>query len=627
MIVTLENFDSVIDRFKKSDRYGFDTETTGLRVYHEDSLFSLILADYRGACYFNFQEYTSEFYYPLENGGRIYWDDGYRAEYLLPRAYVFKRLNEEVFSNKDSMWFAHNIKFDLAMLKKEGVAVGGSTHDTLIARLIDNRHYTYALGDVLSRKGRAKNDKVEEFINKHKLITQALIPGKKTKVKLKHFDKVPFSIISDYGLDDGIEVRFLGESQLTEVSELQKTIGAERKSELGDLYSLKELVETEKKLSNVCFSMEQVGIKIDREYCVESDKEQSRKITESEIEFKRLSGIAFRDSATVYKQVFSDKLHLLRETKTRVSFDDTELGKLDSPLVEHIRAWRKATKLSSTYFKNYTYYADKNNIIHPNINQFGTATGRFSYSNPNLQNVPKDEDIDPEVIAVRRCFVPREDYCFTMIDYDQMEYRLMLEYASELKVIDQILNQGLDVHQATAKTMGTDRTRAKTLNFMLLYGGGNQKLADALGIPIEQAKEARRIYFSSLPSVSRFVRSVIRRAEVRGYIHNWRGRPYYFEPAFAYKGPNYLIQGGCSEVVKLAMVRCHELFEKKRARSRIVLQVHDELVFEIHWNELELAGECKNIMEQVYPHKRLPLTCGIDHSYKSWADKVQGAPV
>jgi DNA polymerase-1 len=169
------------------------------------------------------------------------------------------------------------------------------------------------------------------------------------------------------------------------------------------------------------------------------------------------------------------------------------------------------------------------------------------------------------------------------------------------------------------------RYEAKTINFMLLYGGGVSKLAEALKCREWDAKQKRKKYFSTLRGVSKFVGQVQEVAKKRGYIISWLGRLSYFpDPEHAYKAPNSLIQGGTADVVKLALNRCCEHLRGKL--SAPLLQVHDELVFELHKSELHLAPELLRIMETVFPHKYIGLTCTPEHSWKSLADKVEGYP-
>lgn len=620
MIVTMRSLPDVIQRFNKPGFYALDTETTGLRVYHGDRLFSLILADDLGACYFNFQQ-----------------ADDIASEFVLPD--IWEALQKEVFDVEDSVWCIHNAKFDMGMLKAEGVDIKGTIFDTEVGgRLLDNSHMTYGLDAELKRRGRAKNDTVKEHVKANKLYTQVVVPGRKQRVKMLHYDQVPWKIIAPYGLDDGHDALWLAKQQQADIEKTNETINSQTKQ--GSTGKFQALIENESKLIKTCFKMEQTGIKIDRGYCEQALEKEEAKIAQAAAAIEEATGKPFVDSAKHLSTLFTEEqTQHLRRTKTGISYDDTELGKLDSPLVPYIRQHRSSTKLSSTYYKNYLYHADAYNIIHPNMRQAGTATGRFSYSDPNLQNVPRPPDAEDqggdESLAVRSCFVPRPEFCLGMIDYDQMEYRLMLNYAKELGVIKEVLS-GLDVHQATANTMGVGRYEAKTINFMLLYGGGAQKLADALGVTLEEAKRLKQRYFRTLPQVASFIRKVIDRVESRGYLYNWMGRPYNFPlrhnprtgrmDRFGFKGPNYLIQGGCSDIVRLAMNRIDDLLTSLGAKSRMILQVHDELVFEIHKTELDIMPELKRIMEEAYPAEHLPLTCGVDHSWRSWGEKTKGYP-
>ena len=163
---------------------------------------------------------------------------------------------------------------------------------------------------------------------------------------------------------------------------------------------------------------------------------------------------------------------------------------------------------------------------------------------------------------------------------------------------------------------------------MLLYGGGVKKVAEALGITVKQAKALNQKYFKGLPKVKEFIKYCTGLAEERGYLRNWAGRIAFFpDTNFAYKATNQAIQGGCADVIKRAMILLDELL--KNYKSNMLLQVHDELVFEIHEDEKHLCPKIKQIMEQVYkPFNGLPLTCSTTYSYESWGkpDQIEGYP-
>jgi DNA polymerase-1 len=283
------------------------------------------------------------------------------------------------------------------------------------------------------------------------------------------------------------------------------------------------------------------------------------------------------------------------------------------------------------YFQGFLFHADKNDVIHTDFKPHGTKTGRFSSSDPNLQNLTKPDKYDTEgtkddsLYPVRRAFVPRDGYFLAMLDYDQMEYRLFLDLCRAHGLIEKV-KAGLDVHEATAEIGGVSRTEAKMCNFATLYGSGVKNLSEKLGCSEAHARKVRDSIFHSAPEIPEFIRRVIDMAEKRGYIFNWFGRRYQFpDRDWSYRAPNYLIQGGTADVNKIALNRLSDFLEGMR--SRLILTIHDEAVFEIHEEEALLIPRLKEIMETVYPYKYLPLTCSVEYSFKSLADKTEGYPL
>lgn len=287
-------------------------------------------------------------------------------------------------------------------------------------------------------------------------------------------------------------------------------------------------------------------------------------------------------------------------------------------------------------------------------------------------------------VNLRSLFVPRKDYFFVMIDYDQMEYRLLLEYCKEMELIKKV-NAGLDVHQATADILGVERKLAKTINFMTIYGGGVATLCNMICKPtieLDKLKELRKIqikpikgyekiitadgeeingppiyytlkeianivkitqkevkenmeelskanamklkYMASFPKLQAFKNKVENMAIDRGYIKTWAGRILRFpRKDQAYKSVNHLIQGGCADVTKIAMVDVDEHLVSHQLKSRMLLQIHDELLFEIHKSEERVVPKIKNIMDNVYPHKFVKLTTSAEFSLTNWSEKEE----
>jgi len=286
----------------------------------------------------------------------------------------------------------------------------------------------------------------------------------------------------------------------------------------------------------------------------------------------------------------------------------------------------------------------------------------------NLTNPDKyEEQTEAALYPVRRSFIPRPGYFFAMIDFSQMEFRMMLDYASANSLINEIL-KGHDVHTATANVSGTSRKEAKTTNFLTAYSGGVVKLAQGLfkgklkgskaqlgaiykkmfgwrlsdeeqrawptvtdelrtlNEPyIRKAYDIQQSIFRAAPEIKDFLKAVQRAAETRGYVRNWLGRRYYFtDKRWAYKAPNHLIQGGSAEVTKIAMNKVDEYLKDKE--SKMLLSIHDELVIEVKYGEEYVVDAIKGIMEHIYPYKRLPLLVDVEWSEKNLADKQDWSP-
>lgn len=198
----------------------------------------------------------------------------------------------------------------------------------------------------------------------------------------------------------------------------------------------------------------------------------------------------------------------------------------------------------------------------------------------------------------------------------------MLDYETPLA---KLINSGLDVHEATAQIASEQgvpitRAQAKTSNFLSIYGGGNQKLADGLKCSLEQATQIRQAIFKAAPEMKILMQSASSTAELRGWIFNWLGRRCHFpDPRFAYRSPNYLVSGGCADIVKIAMNRIDDLL--KDYKSKMVITVHDELVFYLHETETEIIPpKIKEIMESSYKSKYIPLLTSGYIAEKNWGE-------
>lgn len=627
MIVLRSNFTQAIECIRTQKLRSLDSETTGLRPFHGDRLFSLIIGcnpthDFDGVerkpqnvvgFYFNFQAYPD-----LD------------SDKILTRDHM-DILQAELFSEKDVTWYVHNAKFDMKILAQESLFLLGTVFCTKAnGRVEYNERSSYSLGSMAPLIQETKSEAVDEYITKHKLFEYVKIPGKSKRVQLKHFDKVPYEIIAPYGERDARVGYTLG---IFEANSIER----QSQDTPPGLPTVRDVLANENRLTKTIFEMECIGVRIDKDYCVRAAHFEQDRTLKAREKFKKETGRDYSASPLLFADIFaSERDNWSYTDQGNPSFDNDALLKLAyHPCAQIIKELRDA-KAKSDFYNGFLYHADDRCDVHPNFNPDGARHGRFSSSEPNLQNLSSEEsasDLAQEFI-VRRAIVPRPGFIFIMPDYDQMEYRLMLEIAAGLTgketPLISLVKSGLDVHTATAQSASSfgvpiTREEAKTSNFLTIYGGGNQKLADGLKCSLAQARTIRQTIFKAAPEMLKFIETAVKVAETRGFIRNWFGRRCYFpDRRWSYRAPNYIVAGGCADVVKVAMNRISDLLAPYK--SRMVLTIHDELPCEIHESELFLIPKIKEIMEQVYKYNFLPLTCGIEFSHKSLGDKTKGMP-
>jgi DNA polymerase-1 len=613
MIVSRKDFKKIVKRLSRSGDYGLDTETTGVR--RTDELFSIILADAEDGYYFSFNDA------PDHLGNLV------PEEYRLPRRWIEDLA--PIFDNEKSLFFIHNAKFDLRMLSKEGSCILGAVHCTeAMERVLKNDlpDGAYNLAACAERRGWAKDESVEEYMRKHKLIDRVPVAGKSGLVELWHMDQVPFQITSVRGIGDAVLHRQIGLDQLAQLKKLDEA------APLGHP-SFEPLIQNERRFTKTLFRMEEVGMHLDRDFTERSYKHTEGLAEAAKQKFQKETGLPFSDDAKTLVEAFRKFNIELPKTPTgKPCTNKAVLEALENPIADLIREIRGPQKLISTYYSSFLMYADESNLVHPNIRQGGTRTGRLSYWEPNLQNLPKEDDPDDQFreFLVRRCFVPlNSEWALVPIDFRQQEFKLMADYAGEKGIIDACM-AGMDFHEATAQLLGITRKQAKTINFGLLYGMGVGKLAKSLGVSLEEAYTLKAIYFEKLPKVKEFIENVRNVAAKRGYIRNWFGfRNICASSEFSYKMPNALIQGGCGQLIRIASNRLDDYIIENRLRAHMTAQIHDEILFQVPKDEFHHVPEFKRIMESVYkPRNGLLLDCDVEHSFKSWAkwDMQKGLP-
>lgn len=596
MIVSEENFSSVLYELKKKTILALDTETTGLRSFHGDELFSIIIADERNEYYFNFNSRNRT--------------DQQAGVVPLPRLLI--KDFQDLFDYPDKTWVLANAKFDMHMMAKEGLTIHGNIWDVLVmARLERNDHLRYSLEACADRIGSAKSKVVDEYIKKHKHFVREKIPGKKGERKNPQFWKVPLSIIYEYGCKDARVTYELFFHQV-------KAFKAWNESRDSDVLPIDAVIKNEMELTKACFEAERRGMLLNKEYVDRALQHELALAEKARNDFFTHTGYQLVDSNKGLFEILG-KLGVEpeRTEKGNVSYTEKILSKSNHPAAVAVLAYRNANKRASSYYSSFLYHADESDLVHCNIRQSATLTGRFSISDPALQTLNVDDEEGSEW-SVRRSFRPARDCILVAIDYKAFEFRAMLDTAEE-KELAHAIEKGLDPHQATADLVGISRKQAKTLNFGLLYGMGAGKLADALGCSVDEAKEIKSKYFDRLPKIKNLIYSASHRAREYQVVVNRFGRPYFYpNSAFSYKALNALIQGGTADAVKFAMVQINNYL--KGTKSGILLQIHDEILFEIHKDELHLIPRIQKIMEDAWPEKFHKMECSVEYSEKSWGD-------
>ncbi|MBE0448395.1 MAG: DNA polymerase I [Actinobacteria bacterium] len=404
---------------------------------------------------------------------------------------------------------------------------------------------------------------------------------------------------------------------------------------------LKLFEEIEMPLVPVLAKMEYAGVGINMRYLEDLSKEVEILLESIEHEIYTLAGQEFNiNSPQQLGFILFEKLGLpkSRRTKTGYSTDANVLNRLlpAHPIVEKIVAHRELAKLKSTYIDALPKLINpKTGRLHTSFNQTVTATGRLSSSNPNLQNIPIRTELGQRI---REAFIPsRPGDEFLAADYSQIELRLLAHYSGE-EVLIKALKEDRDIHEATAievfgvlpeQVTPQMRRMAKVVNFGVLYGMSPYGLSDRLGIPVSDARAFIDRYFKSLPRVGEFIDKTLKEAQQKGYVETLLGRRRYIPELKSSNAKirglgeriaiNAPLQGTAADIIKLAMVRIDKQLEEEGLQAKMVLQVHDELIFEISETERGIAGRLvKIIMENAYP-LRVGLKIEISTGY-NWKE-------
>ena len=434
--------------------------------------------------------------------------------------------------------------------------------------------------------------------------------------KGENFSNVEISKACEYAAEDALMTLKLFNRQL----EIFKEKNEEE--------ILKLAFDVEFEFIYVLAEMENNGIKIDVELLKKYKEKSNKYISELTSKIHEISGVEFNINST--KQlgvVLFETLGLTasKKTKTGYSTDEAVLSSIENehPVIPLLLKYREAYKLQSTYIEPLLELGLKNedNRIHTSFLHTGTATGRLSSKNPNLQNIPVGSD---SILQIRQAFIPKEGYKLVGIDYSQIELRLLAHFSQDEALVDAFKNN-LDIHYQTAvKIFGEERAKekrgiAKSINFGLLYGMGSKKLGDTLGIPSKEAKQYIDSYFEAFKSVKDYLKSIEDFAHMNGYVKTLLNRKRLFnfesanammQAAYLREAVNTLFQGSAADLIKLSMIKIYQKY-KNNDKMRLLLQIHDELIFEIKDEFVnDFTEEIRQIMENIYP-LNIPLKVSV----------------
>lgn len=573
LVVTDQEIDELVKKLGDYKEIAFDTETTDIDPN---------LADLVGMS-FSFAKGTGYFVtVPAEKDKVVHILERFRP----------------VFENPDILWIGQNIKYDMIMLKWYGFGLRGRVYDTMLANY------------VIDPDGKRSMDMMSiKYLGYEPVSIETLI-GKKGKGQLSMRD-VPLEQIKEYAAEDAdvtLQLKQAFDPLLV-------------KNEVNRVFE-----EVENPLIAALIDMEYEGVGLDVDFLRQYSKELERDIRQAEDNIYRHAGIAFNiGSPKQLGEVLFEKMKIdagQKKTKTgQYATGEDILQKLrhKHQIVEDILAYRELTKLKSTYVDALPGLINpRTGRLHTSFNQAVAVTGRLSSNNPNLQNIPIRTERGREI---RKAFIPRNnDYCILSADYSQIELRIVAAISGDEAMIS-AFKENKDIHTATAarvynveeKDVTKDMRRAaKAVNFGIIYGQSAFGLAENIGVSRTEAKSIIDNYFAQYPSIKQYMDRSINFAKEHGYVQTVMGRKRWlkdiYSANFTVRGYaernaiNMPIQGTAADMIKLAMIAVHRELESRKLRTRMLLQVHDELVFDVPLDEVTIVQPLiQSCMEAAMP--------------------------
>ena len=562
----------VVAEVGRYEEFCFDTETTGFDIFNDRIVGLSLAVEPFKAWYVPFKEENTPEY----------------AEIVRP-----------LFEDERIAKIGQNIKFDLMVLRRLGIEIRGRKYDTMILHYLldpESRHNMNALA--------------EKYLNYKPIEIETLI-GKGSKQLT--MDLVNVERVKEYAAEDADVTLQLKQALYPMIEQIG----------LQHLY-----FEIEEPMIAVLADIEMAGVRIDSEALAVYAVELNRKLAELEAAIRTEAGEPNLNinSARQLGEVLFGKMRIAEKpkmTKTKQFCTDEDYLQLFARkhrIVDLILEYRGVKKLLSTYVEALPQLVNRSTgRIHTSFNQAVTATGRLSSTNPNLQNIPVRDDMGRRI---RKAFIPSDDdHLLLSADYSQVELRLMAHLSGDESLIS-AFEHGEDIHTATAaklfnKPLGEvtpeERRRAKTANFGIIYGISAFGLSQRLEIPRKEAKEIIDGYFASYPKVKEYMDNVVAKAKEEGFVSTIFGRRRYLNDISSHNAVarglaernavNAPIQGSAADIMKIAMIDVHRRFAAEGIRSRVILQVHDELVVDMLRSEQErvtkIVTECMESAAQL----------------------------
>ncbi len=561
-IIDINELQKIIRDIPENSLVAFDTETTGADIWTSNIVgFSFAY------------EYDKGYYIPIDHN------------YLGAEQIEKEELQTILEEFQRFRIIGHNFKFDRHIIYKSfGVDIAPFADTMILAWLL---HPTEKLSlDDLS----------------YRLLKHKKIKFKDIMPKKGNFADVDIDIASRYSVEDSIATLRLFEK-------LQELL-PNRLFEMG--------IGLENRISAILYKMEREGIEVDIDYLNKLEIETKERLDTAQNRIYEFAGEEFNlNSPKQVGNILYGKLQIPSRTKKT---DEITLKSIGGryPIIEKLLEYREEFKLLTTYIRPLKSYGEIGRV-HTTFIQTGTATGRLSSKNPNLQNIPTGSKI-------RNSFIAKDGYMLLSLDYSQIELRLLAHFSEDKKLIE-IFQNGGDIHSIVAQQLEVDRRIAKTVNFGIIYGMGYKKLGSTLQISDNRAREILERYFSMFPGISKFRQKFLEQFEKDLYVETLLKRKRYFhqpnskreKEAISREAFNTIFQGSTADIVKMAMVEIDREIEISNLPAKLLLQIHDELIIEVAKENLsDIQERFKSIMKNVYTLK-VPLIVN-SKSGKRWGE-------